>query len=374
MNRLLYVVPDARFFVTHRMDLAVAAGRAGYEVHVATPDGDEVPNIVAAGLAWHRVRFGPLRKKPWSDLESVIDLIRLARALRPALMHNVTFKAVLYGTIAARMAGTRGVVNALTGLGEVFDRATLADRFWSRLILLLMRFFVRHERMRMIVQNAEDLELLIEERALRREDGRLIRGSGVSTDHFRPAERPASDVPVIAFVGRLLTTKGVRELVEASRLLRKEGVRARFVLAGEIDESGGLAISRDDLAAWEREGLVEYLGYFRDPRPVYAMADIVALPSYREGMPKSLLEAASCALPLVTSDTPGCRDVVRDGVNGFVVPVRDAKALAGALATLVRDAALRGEMGRRGRERILAELSIEKVIGATLDVYAELLR
>ncbi len=372
--RLLYVVPAARFFVTHRMALALRAKAAGYDVHVATPDGDEVATILAAGLQWHRVRFGPLRQKPWSDLESLIDLIRLNRRLRPTLVHHVTFKAVLYGTIAARLSGARGVVNAMTGLGDVFDGQTVSDRFWMRLTIALFRTFVRHERMRVIVQNPDDLNLLVHAGAVRKDQARLIRGSGVDPDWFAPVPRPDPAVPAVMFVGRVVSSKGVPEFVEAARRLRGEGVRARFLIAGEIDRESGHALSLARIEEWQREGSIEYLGFYRDPRPLYAMADVICLPSHREGLPKALLEAASCALPIVTADTPGCREIVADGQNGLLVPIRDAVALAAAMRRLISDPALRQRMGAAGRRRVIEDFSLSSVIAQTLAVYDEILR
>lgn len=373
--RLLYVVPDARFFVTHRMALALAARASGYDVHVATPQADEAATIVAAGLSWHRVRFGPLRRKPWSDLQSLVDLLRLNRKLRPSLVHHVTFKAVLYGTIAARIAGARAIVNAMTGLGEVFDQATRTDRFWVRVTLGLFRRFVHHDRMAVILQNPDDLELLVGEGALRRDQARLIRGSGVDPEVFCPVKREPSAIPLILFIGRVISTKGVREFVEAARRLRSRGVGARFALAGELDDGSGRAMARDEVDAWERAGIIEYLGFHRDPRPIYALADVVCLPSYRvEGLPKVLLEAASCEIPIVTTDTPGCREIVVDGENGILVPPRDAEAVAAALKRLIDDPALRGRMGKRGRQKVIEEFSIEQVIAETLTVYRDVIR
>lgn len=373
--RLLYVVPAARFFVTHRMALALQAKAAGYDVHVATPDGDEVATILAAGLQWHRVRFGPLRQKPWSDLESLIDLIRLNRSLRPTLVHHVTFKAVLYGTIAARLSGARGVVNAMTGLGDVFDQQTASDRFWVRLTIALFRTFVRHERMRVIFQNPDDLSLLVGAGAVRKDQARLIRGSGVDPDWFVPVPRLDPAVPAVMFVGRVVSSKGVDEFVEAARRLRGERVQARFLIAGEIDRESGRALSFAQIEEWQREGSIEYLGFHRDPRPLYAMADVVCLPSHRvEGLPKVLLEAASCAVPIVTTDTPGCREIVADGENGLLVPARDAGALAAAMRRLISDPALRQRMGAAGRRRVIEDFSLSSVIAQTLAVYDEIFR
>jgi glycosyltransferase involved in cell wall biosynthesis len=371
-GRLVYVVPDARFFVTHRLALALAARARGYDVHVATPDGAAVDAIRAAGLPWHRVRFGALRRKPWSDLLTLIDLLRLYRRLRPELVHHVTFKAVLYGTIAARVNRVRAVVNAMTGLGDVFAaHGGAGDRVWRAITLALFRAFVRHPRMRVIVQNPDDLRELLAARTVREDDTVLIRGSGVDPDAFAPAVRAPNGVPVVLFAGRIVRTKGIAELVAAARLLRAGGVRARFVVAGDRDRDSGAAIPDATFDSWLPD--VEYAGFLDDVRPLYAASDVVCLPSWGgEGVPKALLEAAACALPIVTTDVPGCRDAVRDGENGLLVPPRDAPALATALRTLIEDPALRARLGRRGREIAIEEFSLQRVIGETLEVYGAL--
>jgi len=364
---LLFVVPDARFFVTHRMPLALAAKSRGYDVHVGTPRGNGVEQIVAAGLTWHELPFGPMRRKPWSDLQSLIAAIRLYRALRPRIVHHVTFKAVLYGTIAARLNRVPAVINAMTGLGEMFAAVSRADRFWRAIVVALFRTFVRHPRMRLIVQNDDDRRLLIEARAASADRIVLIRGSGVDPDFFRCPERPSCDVPTVLFASRILSTKGIREYVEAARRLR--GL-ARFVVAGDHDRDTGRAIPKDEFSSWIRDGVIEYDGRLDDVRIAYCDADIVCLPSWREGVPKALIEAASCARPIVTTDVPGCRDIVRDGINGLLVPPRNAEALTAALRTLIGDPERRREMGRRGRELVIAEFSLAQVIDETLAVYA----
>jgi glycosyltransferase involved in cell wall biosynthesis len=375
VKRLLYVAPDARFFVTHRLPLAMAARRAGFDVHVATPDGAAIPTITDAGLVWHRVRFGPLRKRPWSDLLTLIDLITLDRQIRPSLVHHVTFKAVLYGTIAARLNRVPVVVNAMTGLGDVFAANGIADQIWRTITIVLFRVFVRHRRMRIILQNEDDVETLIAAGVATRAQAILIRGSGVDPSHFVPAPRHAEAIPMVVCASRIVETKGIAEFIAAARALRKEGVLARFVLAGDRDTDSGKSISDALFDEWLHDGAVEYAGMQDDIRELYAAAQIVCLPSRGgEGVPKALIEAASCALPIVTTDVPGCRDIVRDGVNGFLVPARSVEPLAAALRTLIEDPALRDRMGRRGREIVIAEFSLQHVIDATLAVYTDLER
>lgn len=373
MQPMVYVVPDARFFVTHRMPLALAAQAAGREVHVATPDGEMVGRIRAAGLRWHRVRFGPLRKKPWSDLLTLLDLTMLYRKVRPSLVHHVTFKAVLYGTIAARLNRLPAVVNAMTGLGDVFAANSRGDRVWRAITIFLFRLFVRHRRMRVILQNRDDVETLIGAGVVAREQTVLIRGSGVDPSYFVPVVRDGDSIPTVLCAARIVETKGIAEFVAAARVLRDRGVRARLVLAGDRDPDSGKSISDALFDEWLHDRAVEYIGMQTDMREVYAAAQIVCLPSWGgEGVPKTLIEAASCAIPIVTTDVPGCRDIVRDGENGMLVPARTVEPLAAALRKLIEDPALRRRMGDRGREIVIAEFSLQQVIDDTLRVYADL--
>lgn len=372
---LLFVVPDARFFVTHRLPLALAAKARGYRVHVATPAGRDAARIVEAGLEWHPARFGALRKKPWSDLLTLIDLNMLYRRIKPDIVHHVTFKAVLYGTIAARLHGIRAVVNAVTGLGEVFAADTASDRFWRALTIFLFRTFVRARHMRLLVQNEDDLRVLVETGAANAEQTVLIRGSGVDPDSFTPFSPRADGVRTVSCASRIIETKGIGDFVAAARRLRAESVHARFLLAGNRDSDSGKSIPTATFDAWLRSGDIEYLGMCDDVREVYARTDIVCLPSWGgEGVPKALIEAAACELPIVTTDVPGCSDIVRQNENGLLVPPRDIDSLVVALRTLIDDPERCRRMGKRGRELVLAEFSLSMVIEATLAVYAELER
>jgi glycosyltransferase involved in cell wall biosynthesis len=313
-----------------------------------------------------------MREKPWSDLQTLIALIALYRRLRPHLVHHVTAKPVLYGTIAARLNRVPAVVNAMMGLGDAFAADTAGDHFWRLATITLFRMFVRHPRMLIIIQNRDDLHALLQARMVAEEKVRLIRGSGVDPDYFIPSARGTPSVPTVLCTARVVVTKGIVELVEAARQLRAEGVRARFVLAGDRDTGSGKTIADASFDPWVRDGVLEYAGLVDDVRVLYAAADIACLPSWREGLPKALLEAASCALPIVTTDVPGCREVVLEGESGFLVPVRAAGPLAAALRKLIEDAELRATMGKRGRQLVIEEFSLQRVIEDTLAVYAEL--
>lgn len=375
MTRLLYLVNIPRFFVSHRLPLALAARDAGYEVHVATA-GDDAANIAAihaAGLPFHPLPLRQHGTNPLQEAAAFSAIWKLYRALKPDIVHQVTIKAVLYGGAAARLARVPAVVNAVTGLGYVFTetgaRAALL-RAGSR---AAYRLAFGHPNSLTIFQNPDDLAQFVAHKLLPPERAVLIKGSGVDLDEFQPLPEP-DGAPVVLYAGRLLWLKGVGEFVEAARLLRAEGVSARFVMVGYGEPGNPINVPPETLAAWEAEGAVELWGRRSDMPQVYAQVHIVCLPSYREGIPRVLIEAGACGRAVVAADVSGSRDVVRDGQNGLLVPPRDAPALAAALRRLIEDGALRRRLGARGRAIVSAEYSFDRVAAETLAVYARLLR
>ncbi|HXW97749.1 MAG TPA: glycosyltransferase family 4 protein [Gemmatimonadales bacterium] len=371
--RLLFVVNDAPFFLSHRLPLAVGALEAGYEVHVATPDHPRRREIESAGLRFHPISMTRSSARPIAELGTLFALRRLYRSLRPDLVHHVTHKPVLYGSLAARMAGVPAVVNAVSGLGYAFVAEGARAAVRRELMLRLYRVAFGHPRSAVIFQNQDDVALFQSVGAVREDQVVLIPGSGVDLTQFQPTSEPVG-TPVVTLAARMLWDKGVGDFVQAVRILAGRGVGIRARLVGEPDPGNPRSVSVEQLSAWAREGVVEWLGYRADMPRVLAESNVICLPScYREGVPKILLEAAAAGRPIVTTDVPGCRDVVRDGDNGFVVPPRRPEALADALEVLLRDAGLRTRFGARGRERAVAEFGLGAVVATTLTVYERLL-
>ena len=370
--KILYVVNDGPFFLSHRLPLALAARDAGYEVHVATPAWPGAEHLRAQGLVFHDIPLLRRGTRPFQELKGFMALLRLYRGLRTDIVHHVTIKPVLYGGIAARMAGVPAVVSAVPGLGYVFINRGARIAVVRRLVMCVYRLALRQRRLRVIFQNPDDMVLFVKQGLVRRGDGVLIRGSGVDMENFSP--RPeAPGTPVVLLASRMLWDKGVGEFVEAAHRLREAGVAARFVLVGDTDPGNPAAIPRTQLEAWRDAGAVEWWGHQADMQEVFAAAQVVCLPSYREGVPKVLIEAAACGRPSVATDVPGCREIVRHEVNGLLVPPRDAQALADALRRLVEDPDLRARLGRAGRDIAVAEFSLRRVIDETLGVYSDLL-
>jgi glycosyltransferase involved in cell wall biosynthesis len=370
--KLLYLVTEDWYFCSHRLPIARAARDAGAEVVVATRIGEHAARIAAEGfrlapLAWRRGGANPA-----GELVSLIDVIRLYRRERPDLVHHVAMKPTLHGGVAAGLTGVPTVVHALTGLGYLFVGGGWQARTLGPVARGLLRCVLNRPNAHLIMQNPDDLELLRRRGLLRHDQVVLIRGSGVDTARFRPMPEPAG-VPAAVLVGRMLSDKGVHELVGAARLLRHRGVPLEVRLVGPPDPHNPSSIPAATLRAWHAEGIVRWLGPQGDAAAVWRDAHIAVLPSYREGLPKALLEAAACGRPLVATEVPGCREVVRDGETGLSVPVRDAVALADALERLAGDPALRRRLGANARRLVEAAFAEPTVVRETLRLYARLL-
>jgi glycosyltransferase involved in cell wall biosynthesis len=312
-------------------------------------------------------------RNPFKDVFSILELIKIYRAERPDLVHHVALKAALYGTLAARFAQIPAVVNAFAGMGYAFSSSQTRARLFKPLIQAGFRMILKLRNGRVIVQNPDDLELLMKANILQRENARLIKGSGVEPEHFVFKPELPGD-PIIILASRMLWDKGIGEFVGAARKLMAGGTRARFVLVGKIDPDNPASVPIRTLREWQEEGTVEWWGYQEDMPKIFSKAHIVCLPSfYGEGVPKVLIEAASCGRPIVTTDTPGCREIVREGENGFLIPPRDTPALAKAIQRLIDVPSLRESMGERGREIAIRDFSLKRVVSETMEVYRELL-
>jgi glycosyltransferase involved in cell wall biosynthesis len=352
--------------------LAQRIAAAGYDVHVATPSGQYCGAIRAAGLQHHPIQMDRQGRNPLKDMATIKQLVDFYRSLGPELVHHVALKPIIYGSIAAKITKVPVVVNAMPGMGYIFGSNQFLSLTIRPAVMTAFRLLVNAANSRVILQNRDDMAKWTSWHVMRPDRIVIIRGSGVDTSIFRPTSEPP-DPPLVILPSRLLFDKGVAEFVAAARLLRQRGVHARFALVGAGDPGNPASVPPHQLRQWESEGVVELLGWHDDMAQVLAQSHIVCLPSYGEGLPKALLEAASCGKPIVTTDVPGCRDVVRHGENGLLVPPRQAAPLAEALERLIRDGDLRRAMGTRGRQRALAEFSLETIAAETLQLYAELL-
>ena len=370
-RRLLILVNDAAFFVSHRLVLAVEAQRAGYDVHVATGPGAASATITAAGLQHHVLPISRSGSNPVTELRALAAIAALYRRLRPDIVHLVTIKPVLYGGLLARQMRVPRVVAAISGFGFVFLSRGWRASVRRRLVIALYRRALRHRRIAMIFQNPQDRADMLRHVGLDAANTVLIAGSGVDVRLFGPPTRDPA-VPVVVMAARLLVDKGVREFLEAAMRLQKRGINARFQLAGTTDPGNPASMSDAEIARCRESGVVEVLGHVGDIPALFSKADVVVLPSYREGLPKVLAEAAAAGAAVVTTDVPGCRDATVPGVTGLLVPSGDAAALADAIASLVIDRARCARMGEAGRELAQQRFSLDHVIAEHLRVYESL--
>lgn len=353
--KLLFFVTEDWYFCSHRLPLAIAARDAGFEVSVATRVNAHAEAISREGIRLIPLKLSRGGKNPLREWRTLWALFRILRNEKPDILHNVAVKPVLYGSLTARLAGTSRVVNALAGLGHLFAIQERAS-FLRNVVKLAFRFLLRGHG-RVIVQNPDDLQLLESSGAILKGQATLIRGSGVDLSRFAPSPEPPG-TPIIVFAARLLWDKGVQEFVEAAKNLKKEGIEGRFVIVGAPDDENHAAIPSEQLADWAAEGMIECWGHRTDMAEILAGAILFCLPSYYgEGVPKVLLEAAASGRPLITTDMPGCREVVEDGVNGLLVQPRDIEGLTVAIKRLLSDSALRARMGQASRQRAEAFLA-----------------
>jgi glycosyltransferase involved in cell wall biosynthesis len=373
-ERILFFVTEDWYFCSHRLPLARAARDAGLDVAVVTHVDKHGTQILKEGF-----RLVPLNlKRNGSNLVRemllMLSLLSIYRREKPAIVHHVAMKPIIYGTIAARLTGVPVIINAFGGLGYLFSSSKFRAVILRRLVTLGLRMVLNDSRCRIIVQNPDDLQRLAKECDVDPNRITLIKGSGVDLKQFYPSQEPIG-VPLVVLASRMLWNKGIGEFVEAASILNKEGVAARFALVGESDDHNPLSIPGSRLKKWHADNRVEWWGYRTDMPSVLAQASVVCLPSYYgEGVPKILIEAAASGRPIVTTDMPGCREIVRDGENGLLVPVRNSRELARALGRLINDAPLRREMGYRGRRIVESEFSVESVVEETIQVYEEMLR
>jgi glycosyltransferase involved in cell wall biosynthesis len=372
-RKLIFLVTEDWYFVSHRLELAVAARNAGYDVVVATRVDRHGKTITDAGFTLCPVAFNRSGLNPLEDFRTLMQLVRLFRREAPDIVHHVALKPVIYGSLAARIAGVKGVVNALGGLGYVFSSVSLRAKMLRWITKPALKLALGGRNSRLIVQNRDDRDIIVADGLADAGSVILIRGAGVDPSAYRQVT-VASEMPLIILPARLLREKGVGEFVEAARLLRGQGVKARFALVGKPDLANPTSVSQHEIDTWVSEDVVEYWGWQDDMPDIFSQAQIVCLPTYYgEGLPKSLLEAAASGCAIVTTDIPGCREIVQQGVTGWLVPTRDVRALAIALQQAIEQPGLREQFGASARALIATDFSMNRVASETIAIYDELM-
>jgi glycosyltransferase involved in cell wall biosynthesis len=369
-QKILYLVSEDWYFVSHRLPMARAARSAGYEVHVATRIENCAGQIASAGFRLHPIQWRRGSMNPFRFLRAVMETRRLYKNIRPDLVHHVALVPIVIGSVAA-LGLPLARLNALAGLGFVFTSATAKARLMRWIANPVLGWLLTRPNTAVLVQNLEDRSM-VAQLGVPQERIALIPGSGVDVDVLTPLPEP--DGPfTIGFVGRLLDDKGVRVLVRAHELLAERGLTVRTLLAGAPDPSNPASIPDRVLAGWRNRPNLVLLGHVDDVRTVWAQAHVGILPSRREGLPKSLLEAAACGRPLIATDVPGCREIARQGVNALLVPADDPAALANAIETLMQDRDLRLRFGHASRQLVVNEFSSARIGNEIVALYARLL-
>ncbi|MBM9605796.1 glycosyltransferase family 4 protein [Desulfopila inferna] len=375
-NRKILLFANTDWYLYNfRLSLAYKLRSEGWEVILMSPPGDYGPKLEQIGFRWIPFPFSTQSTNPLREFGVLLRLILLYRREKPDLLHHFTIKCVLYGSLAAKFAGITNRANAVTGMGHIFTDTGIKARLLRPVVKVLYRLALNNPSGRVIFQNEEDQAAFVKYGMSESYLTRLIRGSGVNCGRFKPAfcasgaERPVR----ILFASRLLREKGIFELVEAARLLQGQGLQAEFLIAGELYPGNPSSLTKADLEALQNEKAIIYLGHIDNMPALIAKSDIVTLPSYREGTPRILIEAAAMGKPIVATDIAGCRGLVVNGVNGLLVPPKGSQPLAQALKELILSPQQRHKMGAAGRQIVLNEFDEKIVIKKTLAVYHELM-
>jgi len=373
MKAILFANTDW-YLYNFRRTLALSLQRAGYDVLLISPDGPYGEKLRRLGLRWEPLPMERRSLNVFREAALLLHLVRLFRREQPAVVHGFTIKSAVYGSLAAKMAGIPARINAVAGMGYVFTSDQLKARLLRPVVRGLLRLALGGEQGRLILQNSDDVKLFRRAELVDPSHIRLIRGSGVDCAKFASASpgKSLDGRTRILLASRMLWDKGVGEYIAALRKLRAKGYAVHPMLAGTPDPGNPAAIPEQTLRGWVEEGLVTWLGHVDDMVALLGAVDIVVLPSYREGLPRTLVEAAACGLPLITADVPGCREVVSDGIDGLLVPVRNSDAIAQAIQTLLEDPALARQLGEAARAKARNYFDERIVIERTLGVYEEL--
>lgn len=380
MPKLLFLVAEDSYFCSHRLNLAIAAKQAGFTVAVATRCQQHRNLIENSGIAVFPLQhFNRGTLNPWQQLLALQELYRIVRAYQPDILHHVAMKPVIFGSFISRICKVPKIINALGGLGYLFTDShetniflMLRKKILEQAVLLLLRWIHSKPNVSLILQNPDDINLIQSRAKINQNRILHIAGAGVDTEAFPNLPPPSTASPInIVCISRMLWDKGIGELVDAARILKSKHIPAKVILYGLPDPQNPSSIEIKMLEKWQQEGVIEWRGFCEEIVQAYSEAHIAVLPSYREGLPKSLLEAASCGRAIVTTDVPGCREVVLLGVNGLLVPPKDANALADALITLCQNETLRIQMGEAGRKRVEQYFSDEIIQKQTLALYTQ---
>lgn len=371
MKKIVFIVNVDWFFKSHRYPLALHAVEKGWDVYVLTKDTGLKKEFAGKDITLIDIPFGRTSVNPLQEIKCLLAIRKELKRIKPDVIHNVTWKGCLWGSMAAKMVGNRHVVNALSGLGSVFIGQGLVNKVMG----LLAEKAFKNDYSAFIFQNPDDINWFKGLGYASEDRIYMIKGSGIDLNSYAYQEATPKEKLKVLFPARMLRDKGLVELIDAFGLLKeKYAGKIELVLAGSCGDANKTAVSEEELRGMLVENYITWIGNQKDMYPVYVNSDIVVLPSYREGLPKSLIEACAVGRPIVTTDVPGCRECVDEGINGFLVPVKTSIELACAIEKLVLDSDLRIEYGKASRKKAEQEFSIENVINKTFSIYDSLLK
>lgn len=372
MKRVLFVISEDWAFISHRLHLADAAIKAGYEVGLLTRVTSYKDMLEARGIRLFHWDLNRGSLNVFGELFTILQAAKLFRHWQPDLIHAVAQKPILYAGIAGKLAYQCPRVSAMGGIGFIFSSQSTKARLLRPVISHLLSWAINGNNTRFILQNDDDIELLTKLGVAQAESVRRIMGSGVEIDIFKPSPL-VKGTPMVILPARLLWDKGVGEFVRVAKRIKTKGIDARFVLVGDPDPQNSASIPEHQIQEWVHSGAIERWGRRDDMPDIYPQSLVVCLPSYREGLPKVLLEGVSCARPVVAFDVPGCREIVRDGINGFLVPFGDEAKLEEALIELIQYPKLCARMGKAGRKIVETEFSQKIIAAETFAVWDEVI-
>lgn len=375
-KKIIFFANTDWYIYNFKLSLANSLKQNGYDIVLVAPAGNYQEKLVDKGF-----RFIPLNFEIWSanpiiEVATLAKIIKLYHTEKPMLVHHFTLKCVLYGSLTAKIIGNIRVVNAVTGISHILRDQGIRAKIFSPLIKALYRFVLSSERSRVIFQNSEDRDYFVINNLVKESLAMVIRGSGVNTEVFKPtsiSDRQSNKNVKILFASRMLREKGIFELIEAARIIKKKDIKVKFIFAGDIYPDNPSSLTKEDILKIKAEGLVEYLGHVENMKQLLNDCDIVVHPSYSEGTPRILIEAAAMEKPIIATDIAGHRGIVQGNINGLLVPVKDVNTLAESILQLVNNEELRRLMGKEGRKIVLREFDEKIVIEKTLAVYKELL-
>ncbi len=374
-KKILLIANSYWYIYNFRRSLIKLLVKKGYEIKIVCPTNETKINFLSKNkipiLNWnlHRRSINPIR-----ELGSIIQLISIYKTEKPDLVHHFTIKACIYGTIAAKFSKTYLVINAITGLGHMFLGAERKHKLMRFIIKPIYKYIFTAKRSKVIFQNVDDQEKLLNMGFIKKTNTKIIRGSGVDINFFKPiSDNPdIFDDPIkILFPSRLIKEKGIIETIEACKILLEEGIRLKLIIAGEIDYGNRSCLSKDELQKIKDNKMITIKGFVSNMRSLYADSNIVLLPSWREGLSKTLIEASAMEKPIITTNVPGCRDVIEHGFNGLLVPPKDIEALYLAIKFMINNSNLARKFGKRCRDRVKNNFATKKINNETLRVYQD---